>query len=258
MIGAPMRAATLRPRHQADAPRYRVGIASLIIAAHAALLVWGWSAALLAPKSERSDTPRVVMAWLGVERPATAKPAQEPRSSAAPDGPAPQPAQIPRPRTLAAPAVHMAATDTSTPEPAAGFTTLAADHLAPAPSAELASGRPAPAPAETTAMAIAQPAAPTIATAPRRQAPDHAGCAQVPHPAALRERGIEGVVQLRVQVAADGRALQVQILGSSGWRLFDEAALAKARGCRFRPAYDGDVAVEAWVEFPVRFALAQS
>lgn len=92
--------------------------------------------------------------------------------------------------------------------------------------------------------------------APRSLPADHAGCARAPHPAVLRERGIEGLVRLRVQVGADGRARQVQVVEGSGWRLFDEAALAQARGCRYRPATEGDVAVESWVEFPVRFSLA--
>jgi protein TonB len=65
------------------------------------------------------------------------------------------------------------------------------------------------------------------------------------------------VVRLRVQVDREGRAREAQVLDSSGWRLFDEAALAQARRCRFRPAHDGTTAVESWVEFPVRFALTR-
>jgi protein TonB len=110
--------------------------------------------------------------------------------------------------------------------------------------------QPAHAAPPSTARASAEP------VAPQRVAADHSACVRAPHPAALRERGIEGRVQLRVQVGADGRARQVQLQGSSGWRLFDEAALAQARDCRFRPALDGDIAVESWVEFAVRFALA--
>ncbi len=62
-------------------------------------------------------------------------------------------------------------------------------------------------------------------------------------------------MQLRVKVGADGRAAEVQLLRGSGWRLFDEAALAQARGCSFRPAVEGERPVAEWVEFPVRFAL---
>jgi protein TonB len=71
----------------------------------------------------------------------------------------------------------------------------------------------------------------------------------------LRERGIQGELRLRVHVAPDGRAAEVQLLASSGWRLFDEAALAQVRGCRFRPAKADGQAVADWVEFPVRFRL---
>jgi protein TonB len=72
----------------------------------------------------------------------------------------------------------------------------------------------------------------------------------------LRERGIEGVVQLRVQVGSDGRARAVQVQASSGFRLFDEAAMRQARSCRYRPALQDGAPVDSWVEYPVRFALA--
>jgi len=96
---------------------------------------------------------------------------------------------------------------------------------------------------------------PEAQAAPRRHTADHAGCVQARYPALLRERGIEGVVQLRVKVGTDGRAAEVQVLRGSGWRLFDEAAVAQARGCHFRAARVGEQAVAEWVEFPVRFAL---
>lgn len=108
------------------------------------------------------------------------------------------------------------------------------------------------------------PAAPTSATTaspppplpPLRLAqPDHAHCPPAPYPALLRERGIEGVVQVRVRVAADGRAAEAVLGRGSGFRLFDEAALQRALGCRFVPARRGDDAIESWVDFPVRFAL---
>ena len=109
-------------------------------------------------------------------------------------------------------------------------------------------------------MAPTGPAArtktPTATTAAAEPTPaDHAHCPPARHPAALQERGIEGLVRLRVQVLAQGQAGQVLLQASSGWRLMDEAALASARACRFRPAKDGERQVDSWVEFPVRFAL---
>jgi protein TonB len=101
-------------------------------------------------------------------------------------------------------------------------------------------------------LPAAQPPAESALTHARA---DHQRCPPAGHPPALRERGIEGLVQLRVRVDSQGQPSQVQLLASSGWRLFDEAALAMARGCRFHPARQADHAVDSWVEFPVRFAL---
>ena len=84
---------------------------------------------------------------------------------------------------------------------------------------------------------------------------DRQRCPPAPHPAALRERGIEGAVVLRVKVDAHGRPAEVQVQSGSGWRLFDEAALQQARSCRFIPATQDGQAIDSWVEFPVRFAL---
>ena len=53
----------------------------------------------------------------------------------------------------------------------------------------------------------------------------------------------------------DGRAAEVKLQQPSGWRLFDQAALAQAQACRFTPARRGAQVEESWVEFPVRFSL---
>ncbi|MFG6462809.1 energy transducer TonB [Roseateles sp. DXS20W] len=96
---------------------------------------------------------------------------------------------------------------------------------------------------------------PPPAAAPALQSARRAACAPAPHPLALRDRGIEGVVRLRVWVDELGRAGQVLLAASSGWRLFDDAAMAQARRCPFHPALRGNEPVGSWVEFPVRFAL---
>lgn len=93
---------------------------------------------------------------------------------------------------------------------------------------------------------------------PALQSARRAACAPAPHPLVLRERGVEGVVRLRVWVDELGRAGQVLLAASSGWRLFDDAAVAQARRCPFHPALRGTQPVGSWVEFPVRFALETS
>lgn len=115
-----------------------------------------------------------------------------------------------------------------------------------------------PAPAPTPAPAPIRLASPDTRETEPLQPARRAACAPAPHPLPLRERGIEGVVRLRVWVDELGRAGQVLLAGSSGWRLFDDAAVAQARRCPFHPAQRGLQPVGSWVEFPVRFALETS
>lgn len=234
--------------------------AAMVLAAHAALLVLLWQATARqntdgpAARKALPDSALVIVRALLL--PATA--ATQPTLPARPDAartssapPAPKPLAPPRielahaesPRPYSAPAAPESVASTAQPE-APGVTTAA-----PSPA-------PAPSPATTGPMP-AQAAAPAPpAPAPSRIAADRRDCDRVPYPAALRERGIEGELRLRVLVTAEGRAGAVQLLAGSGWRLFDEAALAQARGCRFIPAMLDGKAVDSWVEFPVRFALA--
>jgi protein TonB len=191
-----------------------------------------------------SDTPRRALAEDAPARPAPAAPAQ----------PAAEPApglDVPVPATL-----DVAVTDRI----AIGGDAAAATEPTPG-SAPESSARPMHAnlragpSAGGSAVVFAPQVVATASTGARRTPPDHEACGRAHHPAALRERGIEGLVRLRVLVGADGRAREVQLGASSGWRLFDEAALAQARGCRYRPAQEDGVAVDSWVEYPVRFAL---
>lgn len=115
----------------------------------------------------------------------------------------------------------------------------------------------APAPAAMTA----QPA-PAPSDTPASLPPDHRLCSDRQtarlYPAMLRERGVQGMVTLRVKVDADGRAAEVVVSGGSGWRLLDEAARRVAEACPFVPARRGDQRLVSWVEYPVRFALQPS
>lgn len=79
-----------------------------------------------------------------------------------------------------------------------------------------------------------------------------------PHPAypAVSRRNREsGVVRLRVQVSAEGRAQEVRIESSSGHRRLDEAALRAVRTWKFVPARRGKESVAAWVIVPIAFRL---
>ena len=167
--------------------------------------------------------------------------------------PKPVPASLPSWPALPLPPLHIAEPSPVAPAAPSGQreTTLAAAGPATA-------SRPGPEPAAlqappptSTSPALAGPAAPLL----RAASADHRHCPPAPYPPALRERGIEGAVVLRVRVDTRGQAADVHVLAGSGFRLFDEAALHQVRRCRFQPAMRGEAALESWVEFPVRFAL---
>ncbi len=75
------------------------------------------------------------------------------------------------------------------------------------------------------------------------------------YPLILRQRGIEGTVWLRVRVDRSGLPEQIVLFKTSGYRLFDEAALRAVARWHFKPARSQGTAMASWVEFPVRFTL---
>lgn len=73
------------------------------------------------------------------------------------------------------------------------------------------------------------------------------------YPRLLEQRGIGGRVLVRAEVLPDGRCGQVRLIQSSGFKLFDDAALAAVKDWRFVPARRGGQAVSAWVDVPIIF-----
>jgi periplasmic protein TonB len=183
--------------------------------------------------------------------------------------PGPQRATAPAARRELAVRLVPAAASPAVPAPRVATPVLTLPAVVPVapPSFDVqAEARPEPVIAAAPAAAplqVAYVAPPALrdeppAAEPTLQSARRAACAPAPHPPALRERGVEGVVRLRVWVDELGRAGQVLLTASSGWRLFDDAAVAQARRCPFQPARRGAEPVGSWVEFPVRFALETS
>ena len=75
------------------------------------------------------------------------------------------------------------------------------------------------------------------------------------YPPLARRMGEQGRVFLRVLVAADGLAHEVELKTSSGSPRLDHAALDIVKRWRFVPARQGDQAVAAWVVVPISFSL---
>ena len=100
--------------------------------------------------------------------------------------------------------------------------------------------------------------APSVATAPLLLPRLDAAYLQNPppvYPPLARRMGEQGRVFLRVRVAADGLAQQVELKTSSGSPRLDNAALDTVKRWRFVPARQGDQAVAAWVVVPISFSL---
>lgn len=102
-----------------------------------------------------------------------------------------------------------------------------------------------------------EPAEAPVVMAPVMHPPrvDPAGCPAPAYPRLARQRELEGVALLLLQVGADGRVLQVRLLESSGHAILDEAALSAARAWRLTPATADGVAVAGALRVPLRFRL---
>lgn len=67
------------------------------------------------------------------------------------------------------------------------------------------------------------------------------------------ESGRTGVVVLRIHIDETGAVDSAVVEGSSGVAALDSAALTDAGRLRFRPARQGEDAVDVWATLPVRY-----
>ncbi|MEY4591644.1 MAG: hypothetical protein RIR18_539 [Pseudomonadota bacterium] len=76
-----------------------------------------------------------------------------------------------------------------------------------------------------------------------------------PYPSASRRLSETGTVYLRVQVSAEGQALQVELKKSSGFARLDQSAQETVARWKFVPAKKGNNPVTSWVVVPIVFSL---
>lgn len=177
-------------------------------------------------------------------------------------GSAPRPERAPRPSLAAAPSLPVLQAMPQAPSLVSAPVTLEAEASKARADLPLLAAAALP-PAAGAVSAQQMTTHPADTGRPAQLPAEHGDCAARQaarlYPAALRERGIEGQVLLRVQVAEDGRAAEVRVQRGSGWRLLDQAAQALALACRYVPAQartqEQLQALSSWVEVPVRFAL---
>jgi protein TonB len=79
---------------------------------------------------------------------------------------------------------------------------------------------------------------------------------QAEYPQSLQVLRVEGTVRLRIFVGADGVPMEFSVLGTSGNRELDQAAMRVAPHLRFEPAIDREGRpVRVWATFPISFRL---
>ena len=75
------------------------------------------------------------------------------------------------------------------------------------------------------------------------------------YPPEAYRRALEGMVLLRVHIAADGRVTEVEVVQTSGYAVLDGAAINAVRTWRARPALRAGKPIQTTVKLPIRFKL---
>lgn len=231
----------------------RWSIIGVVLMAHLLLLMQMRAPNHTEPSRVRTQSPVIVT----LSTPPTSAAPQTPPKAPMPARPKPspvprqQPAAI-KPKVQAKPKIEPKPV---TPEPAESQASPPASER---PSvAEKPPIVAAPEQGQATPPAPVSAAGPPTISPPRFQA-DYLHNPAPAYPALSARRGEQGKVMLRVQVSAQGQALQVELAQSSGFSRLDQAAQEAVRRWRFIPARQGEQAVEAWVIVPVNFKLASS
>lgn len=263
--GAPMRRPASRARLGEGSALQRLGLAGLVIIAHAAglaLLAQFANRPVLIPElttislalieAEPALTPEPPAPAPSVPPPPT--PPQPKVEKLEPPPPKPQPA--PEPITKPSPKPTPKPTPRPAPKPkltqSASALSQTEPTLEPTPEPTVAPAPVAPAPA--VAAAPVREAAPAALTAARFDAA-YLNNPPPAYPMLSRRLREEGEVMLRVLVAADGQPKRIEVRTGSGSERLDRAAEDAVARWRFVPARRGDTAVEAWVLVPIVFKL---
>jgi len=166
----------------------------------------------------------------------------QPKVTPPPSKPVAKPKPQPKPKH-SPPPVARAPEPTPAPEP-------------PPPEPEPAVQEPTPPTTVAKAMPPAEPTAAPPQVIPPRFDAAYLNNPVPKYPSLSRRLGEEGVVMLRVYVAPDGTAREVQVRTSSGSPRLDRSAAEAVERWKFVPAREGDRPVGAWVLVPVRFSLS--
>ncbi|HQT63937.1 MAG: hypothetical protein B7Z75_03860 [Acidocella sp. 20-57-95] len=197
---------------------------------------------LVIDKSPYVGTGPLAIAQPVPQAPITPQPVPKPVPQPTPQPPTPQPPAppLPKPPPLAeAPALPVP------PPPAPAPPHHAVTHAAPRPSvaapSHLGDNQPAGQGQAYGRMILATPDA-NLNPKP-------------PYPEAAREHGEQGRVLLSIHVSETGRAVQVDVMSSSGYAILDDAARHAALNWVFNPAMLAGRPVASVILFPIQFQL---
>jgi periplasmic protein TonB len=95
-----------------------------------------------------------------------------------------------------------------------------------------------PAPPRPAAPAPSRPAASTSSSKSSISAHCVSSCGKPPYPSVARQRGWEGTVRVKIQIAKDGSVTSVSMISSSGYDVLDDAAMDKIRDMEFNEIDD--------------------
>lgn len=237
---------------------------AIVLLAHGLVLAW------LADDFQAPEPPQALpvlaVDMLSIENQAAeqAAPPAEPPARPEPPPPPPLPAApVSRPAPQSPPVPKSELTAKKPPrqprkqEPRPSIT-QPADPASGADTAPAENGAPASAPSPATGNAVPQAGrSPTPAPTTSIYIPaEYAASNRKPvYPTLSRRYGEEGTVVLRVLVNADGRAGQVEIHSSSGYKLLDQSAQQAVQGWRFAPATNNGQPVSDWFLVPIPFKL---
>ena len=78
------------------------------------------------------------------------------------------------------------------------------------------------------------------------------------YPPWAKSHGLKGTVKMKIHISANGEALDVTVITSSGHEILDEAAVEMMKNAKFAPARRGDKPIESTPTISYKFTLTDN
>jgi serine/threonine-protein kinase len=167
---------------------------------------------------------------------------------------------VPAPAAETPPEPTPAAASTPEPAPAVAETTPAAQAQQPPPQPEPEPAKPQEPPRAAAPEPSPEPEAPRVrpgdlvSMGPGVTPPELVSVPKAQYPPLARRMQAEGIVVVSVLVDENGQVQDARVVESTNPKMgFNEAAIAAARGARYRPATKSGVRVKMWTRLRIPF-----